>query len=159
MRIPQDNMTLNLLRSSRTNPKLSVHTFAHGKFDFRTTHMAQPGTKVPIHKHPNNRAFWDLNGEVTRCAGPSLNYYRCVQCCMPRTRSAVNSDTVEFFPHSTPFPSVKSSYFLTQAATNIISITSKPPSINVPSLQSGKDVNTAIFEIAKMLKHYQSYRR
>jgi hypothetical protein len=42
--------TLNLLRASRRNPKVSAYSILEGTFDFNATPMAPPGTKVLIHK-------------------------------------------------------------------------------------------------------------
>ena len=48
--LPQAEMTLNLLRSSRLNPKLSAHAFLFGQFDYNKTPIVPPGTKVVVHK-------------------------------------------------------------------------------------------------------------
>ena len=37
--IPQSNITLNLLRTARVNPKLSAHAYIHGNFNFNATPM------------------------------------------------------------------------------------------------------------------------
>ena len=43
--IPQAEITLNLLRTSRINPKLSAHAQVFGQFDYNRTPMAPPGLK------------------------------------------------------------------------------------------------------------------
>ena len=43
--LDQCDLTLNLLRASRLNPKLSAWTFLFGKFDYMRTLLAPPGTK------------------------------------------------------------------------------------------------------------------
>ena len=48
--IPQSILSLNLLRGSRTNPKLSTNAQVHGSFDFNATPLAPPGTKIVIHE-------------------------------------------------------------------------------------------------------------
>ena len=55
-------ITMNLLRNSRANPKLSSYAYLHGNFDFNKTPLAPPGTKVVVHSKPNNRASWDPHG-------------------------------------------------------------------------------------------------
>ena len=47
--LPQAKITLNLLPSSRTNPRLSACAYVHGKFDYREIPMAPPGTKFLVH--------------------------------------------------------------------------------------------------------------
>ena len=145
--ITQANITLNLLRASRVNPNLSAYAYIHGQFNYQSIPMAPPGTKVLIHKHPSTRGSWELNSESGWYIGPSLNHYRCVQCYIPRTKAVVNSDTVEFFPHSISFPSVKLADFLAQAASDIISILSNSITTTVPSLQAGSATRNAILEI------------
>ena len=42
-------LTLNILRNSIVNPKLSAHEYLHGNFYFNATPIALPGTRVLIH--------------------------------------------------------------------------------------------------------------
>ena len=57
--IPQAIITLNLLRCSRLNPKLSTYAQVYGAFDFDNKTLAPPGTKVMVHEKPDNRNIWD----------------------------------------------------------------------------------------------------
>ena len=154
--IPQTNITLNLLRNARVNPKLSAYSYIHGEFNFRATPLAPPGTKVVAHVSTDKRGTWELNGEQGWYVGPSLSHYRCVQCYFPRTRDVRDCDTVEFFPHAIPFPRVTLNDHLKQAATDIISILSNPPSTTVPSLLAGDETNQALLEIATLLGRVQN---
>ena len=150
--MPQFNITLNLLRSSRKNPKLSAYACMHGAFNFLATPMSSPGTIEIVHTHPENRASWELNGQHGWHVGTVLDHYRCIKCYMPRTKSIINSDTVEFFPHSIPFPQVKLQNYLKQSASDIISMLAKPLSTTVPTLVAGDDTRNAILELASILK-------
>ena len=51
--IPQANITLNLLRSARSNPALSAYAYVFGNFNFAATPIAPPGTKVVAHLLPS----------------------------------------------------------------------------------------------------------
>ena len=51
--ITQSNITLNLLRAARCNPKLSACSYIFGVFNFMSTPLAPPGTKVVAHIHPD----------------------------------------------------------------------------------------------------------
>ena len=104
--IPQANITLNLLRTSRANPALSAHAHIYGQFDFSVTPLAPPGTKVVVQLDPKIRGTWELNGDVGWYVGPALDHYRCVTCYFPRTRTTRVCETVTFFPHKVPFPKV-----------------------------------------------------
>ena len=54
-----------------------------------------------------------------------------------RTRKERNCDTVEFFPNEVSFPRILLDNFLKQAATDIITILTQPPSLVIPSLKAG----------------------
>ena len=46
--LPQAVMTLNMLRASRINPKLSAYSYLFGEFDFNATPLAPPWHKSSI---------------------------------------------------------------------------------------------------------------
>ena len=150
--IPQANLTLNLMRSCRVNPKLSAYTYIFGEFHFSATPIAPPGTKIVAHISPDNRGSWELNGEVGWYIGPSLNHYRCVKCYFPRTRSTRDCDTVDFFPTTVPFPQVTVTDFLKQAASDISTILTQPPSTNIPTLKAGDPVRNALLDLSTQLQ-------
>jgi hypothetical protein len=54
--IPQADLTLNLLRSSRRYPKLSAHSCLNKAFNFLSTPLAPPGTRVIAHITPSQCA-------------------------------------------------------------------------------------------------------
>jgi hypothetical protein len=60
--IPQAVITLNLLRQSRINPKLSAHAQLNGLFDYNKTPLAPPGTKVIIREKMDRRGSWSPHG-------------------------------------------------------------------------------------------------
>ena len=60
--LEQATITLNLLRNSRINPRLSAYAFLNGNFDFNKTPLAPPGTQVVVHEKPEQRASWDPHG-------------------------------------------------------------------------------------------------
>ena len=68
--LPQCNITLNLLRSAHRNHSLSAYAALLGNFDFNTTPMAPPGTKVIVHKKSDNRASWAGHGTEAWYIGP-----------------------------------------------------------------------------------------
>ena len=127
----------------------------HGIFNFSATPLAPPGTKVVALVDPTQRASWELNGEVGWYVGPALNHYRCVECYFPRTRATRTCDTVIFFPHKAPFPTITTQDYLKQAADDIIHILLHPPSTTVPTLAAGDPVRAALLELATTLQRVQ----
>ena len=51
----QIELTLNLLHTSKVNPKLSAYAFIFGQFDYNKTPLVPPGTKVVAHNKPSQR--------------------------------------------------------------------------------------------------------
>ena len=67
--IEQCNIAINLLRTSRINQ----HLYIHGNYDFNVHPLAAPGTKVVLHKKPDNRGSWQYHDVEAWYVGPSLN--------------------------------------------------------------------------------------
>jgi hypothetical protein len=146
----QAELTLNLLRSSRVNPKLSAYAYLQGNFDFNKTPLVPPGIKVLVHLKPDQRASWAYHGEEGWYVGPSMHHYRCVQCFMRTTSKVRDVDTVELFPTTISFPSVSTEDYLQQAAGDILSILSSQPT-TLPSLSYGDTTKNALVQIAQLL--------
>ena len=153
--IEQSVLTLNLLRASRTNPKLSAYSYIFGDFDFRSTPLAPPGIRVVAHLKPQQRGSWELNGANGFYVGPALSHYRCIRCYFPKSKSERVCDTVQFIPNVIPIPQTNIDDYLRQAAGDIVSILNKPPSTTYPSLQAGDPVRNALHELAIQLNRAQ----
>jgi hypothetical protein len=146
----QAKLTLNLLRSSRVNPKLSAYAYLNGNFDFNKTPLAPLGTKVVIHLKPDQHASSSYHGKEDWSVGPSMEHYRCVKCYIPTTARQRDVDTLQSFPKKIPFPSISTEDHLKQAASDILAILQKPPS-SLPYLAYGDPTNNAIVQIATLL--------
>ena len=149
--LPHAELTLNLLRTSRSNPKLSAYAYLFGIFDYNKSPLVPPGTRVLAHTKPSQQTSWGLKGDQGWTIGPSLDHYRCVKCYFPDTRSERDVDTVTFFPHSIKFPEVNLDDFLRQATYDIITLLTDPPSTTTVSLKAGDSTKNALLEIATLL--------
>ena len=94
--LPQCELTLNLLRSSKVNPKLSAWEYLFGIFDYRKTPIVPPGTKLIAHTKPSQRNSWEFNGQEGWSIGISPEYYRCIKCYFPKKCCERDLDTVTF---------------------------------------------------------------
>jgi len=65
--IRQCEMTLNMLRRLRINPKLSAYTQLFGMFDYNQTPLAPLGTKAFAHERPNQRCTHADHGKNSLC--------------------------------------------------------------------------------------------
>jgi hypothetical protein len=102
--LPQAEITLNLLRGSRINPKLSAHAQMNGHFDFNRTPLAPPGIRVLVHIKPSERTTWSPHGADGWYTGPALDAYRCYTIWLWDTRATRVCDTLTWFPTKVTMP-------------------------------------------------------
>jgi hypothetical protein len=117
--LPQAVITLNMLRTSRINPKLSAATHIFGQYDLNRAPMASPGTRIIAHETPARRRTWAPHGQDGWYIGPSLEHYRCYTAYITKTRSNRIVETVDFFPHKFTLPFPSSHEVATQAAADL----------------------------------------
>ena len=94
--LPQAELTLNLLRQSTVNPRISAWEFFQGPFDFNKTPLGPVGCRVLIHAKPVTRRSWDFRAKAGFYIGPAMDSYRCFRLVKSNTKSQVISDTVKF---------------------------------------------------------------
>jgi hypothetical protein len=135
--VPQAVLTLNLLRTSRLNPKLSAYNQLFGVFDFSQTPLAPPGTRTVIFEDPDTRESWAPHGKLAWYLGPSPEHYRCYLLYIPETGGIRTSGTVEFFPHYSTVPKLSSADAAAHAARDLIVALEKPyPKTSFPRLST-----------------------
>ncbi len=133
--IPQCNQTLNLLRQSRLNPRLSAEAQLNGVFDYNKTPLAPPGTKILIHETPNRRKTWAVHGVDGWYIGGAPEHYRCYKVYATKTRAERIARTVEFFPHYGAMPKLSSVDAAVRAAIDLCWALRHPaPSSALPSV-------------------------
>jgi hypothetical protein len=113
--LPPAVITLNMLRTSRINPKLSAATHIYGQYDFNRVPMAPPGTRIIAHETPNRRkcglhmdkmgGILDLHWSIT-----DETVY------VTKTRGERVVETVEFQPEKFTLPFPLAQDLATQAA-------------------------------------------
>lgn len=106
--LPQALLTLNLLRGSRINPKLSAFTQVNGIFDFNRTPVAPPGIRVLVHDKPSQRRSWSPHASDAWYCCPAFDSYRCYLCWMVATRALRISDTAAWLPYKVTMPTASS---------------------------------------------------
>jgi hypothetical protein len=134
--LPQSTITLNLLRKSRINPRMSAYAQLNGHFDFNRSTLAPPGTRIIAHEKPDQRASWDPHGLDGYYLGPALDHYRCYQVHITRKKGTRIVDTVEFFPATLAMPRT-SSKDLASIASLELSHALQNPAPAVPFSQIG----------------------
>ena len=106
--IPQACITINLLCNSHRNQKLSAEAHLNGKFDYNTTPLTPPGTKVVAFEPPDKRNIWETHDTLGWYIGTALNHYRCWKIYVTITAATQVCDTVKFLPKQFNMPSLSS---------------------------------------------------
>jgi hypothetical protein len=124
--LPQAQLTLNLLRQSRINPRLSAQAFLNGPFDFNRTPLAPLGTKTLVHEKPKQRGTWASHGVEGWYINHAPEHYRCYEIYITATGGTRFADTVEFFPTHCPMPATSSADVAISAAQDLIQALQHP---------------------------------
>ena len=119
-------ISLNLLRGSRINPKLSAYAQIHGAFDFNRTPLAPPGTKVLVHEKPDVRASWGAHAVDGWYVGPALSHYRCYRVWITETTSERVADTLSWYPTQVSMPRASTTEEASAAARDLIAALTNP---------------------------------
>jgi hypothetical protein len=149
--IPQAVLTLNLLRTSCSNPQLSAHAQLYGMFDFNKTPLAPPGTRALVYEDPGNRASWAPHGKEAWYLGPAPEHYRCCRFHIPETKGTRISGTAEFFSHHCKLPAVSSANAAKHAAQELIHALQNPAPC-LPFQRLAPRHLTAIRQLAKIFQ-------
>ena len=104
--LQQAHDSLNLLRATRLNPKISAYAMMEGEYNFNKTPLAPPGTKELIHQDPNSRTSWGPYALDAWYVGNAKNHYRYYKVWLPSTRGYRITQTVKFSPTHVKIPGV-----------------------------------------------------
>ena len=149
--VPQAVMTLNMVRPSRINPRLSAYNQIHGIFNYEKTPLAPPGCKVIVHERPQERRTWADHGVAGFYIGPAMHHFRNYYSYIPTTRGVRVSNTVEFFPAHVDMPQTSSEDRLAQVTQDLITVL-KNPHPPTPFLHQGDKTNDAIRTLQKIFQ-------
>jgi hypothetical protein len=144
--MPQADITLSLLQSSRRWPRLSAYACINGIFDFNQSPLAPPGTRVVVHVTADQRHNMAPHGVDGWYVGPSTEHYRCHKCYLPSTFGIRNALTADWFPHNT------TDEYLRQTAIDMLTLIQGSTSPPIPSLTFGSTITNAYIQIAQILK-------
>jgi hypothetical protein len=141
--LPQAEITLNLLRTSRLHLQLSAAAHCHGLVDYNKTAFAPPGCKIIAHEKPGRRRAWDPHGQHGYSLRQAMHHYRCQNVYISTTASERIVDTLEFFPHNYQMPQLSSTDRLLMAAKDMTDAFQNPHP-DVPFASVGDDTIKAL---------------
>lgn len=137
--VPLAVLTLNMLRPSKINPRLSAEEILNGSFNYDSTSIAPPGSKVIVHKPPNKRGTWASHGVDGWYLGPAHEHYQCHQT-YARNR-------VEFFPRDAKLPQLSTAQQAARTAQKLIKILTEEQTQWFPIATKQVEVLTKLSEI------------
>jgi hypothetical protein len=117
--LPQAEIMLNLLRTSRLHPQLSVAAHFNGLVDYKKTAFALPGCKKSAHEKPGKWRKWAPHGQHGYSLGPATHHYQCQNVYITATASERIVATLNFFPHNYQMQQLSSADRLLMAAKDM----------------------------------------
>ena len=124
--LPQAEITINLLRSSRINPNLSAYEQMEGTFDYNKTPLAPLGIKTLAYEMPNSRASWAEHGKEGWYVGPAMEHYQCYEVLIKATKGIRTPPSVKFFPEHSEMPHNSSADRILEAAKQLTHALNNP---------------------------------
>ena len=118
--VEKDEITLHILRTSRTNPRLLSYSQLFGSFYFNATLVAPPGTGLIAQEKHNQCDTCNKYGFLGWYIVPELYHYRCYRFFVTETRSKRISDIVGFFQKSLEVPIISYADTATLTAQDLI---------------------------------------
>jgi hypothetical protein len=149
--LPQAEMSLNILRTSRLHPQLSAAAHLHGLVDYNKTAFSPPGCNIIAHEKPSQRRTWAPHGQPVYSLGPAMNHYRFQNVYITSTASERIVDTLEFPPHNSPMPQLSSTERVLMAAQDMTDAL-KHPHPDVPFATIGDETIMALTTLATIFK-------
>jgi hypothetical protein len=149
--LPQAEITLNLLRTSRLHPQLSAAAHFHGLVDYNKTAFAPPGCKIIAHEKPGKRRIWDPHGQHGYSVGTAMHHYRCQNVYISTTASERIVDTLELFPHNYQMPQLSSTDRFLMAAKDMTDDLQNTHT-EVPFASVGYDTISALTDLAEIFE-------
>jgi len=118
--VPQSEMTLNMLRTSRRNPRLSAYAKLEGNFNFDRTPLAPPGTKSLVYVASKNRPSFGTHAQDSWYIGPAMDHYRCMRYYIPITKGIRTAQSAKLFPAHCKTPYIDAADEIVLAAKDLV---------------------------------------
>ena len=110
--VTQYVLTLNFLRNSWINTKLSAHEQVFGNFNYDCTTMAPPGIKVLIRECTKDHGSWSTHALSGWYIDPSFEHYHCHKIWIPSTNAVRIQQTVSWFTQKLIMPTTTNTYII-----------------------------------------------
>ena len=118
--LEQAEMTLNMLRTARSNNEISAYEALEGKFDYNKTPIAPPGTKALIYEAATRRKTWAPHAVNGWYLGPAMKHYRCGKYFIDHSRAIRIANTAKLFPSHCKIPTISEADRTVLAANELL---------------------------------------
>ena len=117
--LPQTELSLNILRGSRLDPRISAWEQLHGRFDFNAYPIVPLDMRIVLHEKPHQRGTWAPHGVKGFYLGPALEHYRCYRGWVIKTQRERIVDTVAWHPQNVMMPGASEKEILARVLTEL----------------------------------------
>ena len=150
--LPQTEMTLNLLRMSKVEPKTSAWAYLFGPHNYNSRPLAPLGCAVQVHEKPNKCKSWDPHSSDGWYIGTSDEHYRCFRIYKKETKTEIISDTVYFRHKYITTPTVTKADEVIRAARDLSKAirTNSPSQSQATNYEDLKKISKIFDEVAQM---------
>ena len=145
--LEQAEITINLLRESTVNPRISAWEEIQGPFNFSATPMAPQGMMVTVHNKADQRGTWSKHGQKGFYTGPALLHYRCYTTRIESTGAQRITDTVAWHPHGYSLPAASPLEMVKEAAESINKALTTLSQSNIVSANNAQPLQAVITAI------------
>ena len=94
--LPQEEVTINLMRQSNATPTISDYAHMNVPFDYNKIPLAPMGCKVQVHEKTDKRGTWAYHSVHGWYIATSSEHYRTHKCHIKATNNERFCDTVQF---------------------------------------------------------------
>ena len=95
----------------------------------------------------------DPNGKIGYYVGPAINHYLCFKCFIPKTKTEIITDIVDFILDQIPIPSIYLSNYIYQAPSDIVTLLACPPKTNLSPMNIKRYNKKGLLQLSSILNH------
>ena len=118
--LPQIEDTLNMLRTSRRDNKITAYEELHGPFDWNRTPLAPLGTKGMVFVPPTNRNTFAPHCDEAFVVGRAPHHYRLIEFFVPNSKGYRISGCYRLDPTHWTVPSISEQDNTVRAAADLL---------------------------------------
>ena len=157
--LPQVEITLNLLRESTNNPRVSAWENLFGPYNYEHAPLAPIGTAVTIHEKPDQRASWASHGVAGFYLGPAPDHHKCYKVWATHSSAVRVTDTLAWHPKGYAWETFSVLDIVKEAAEVLGQTLQQLSTSSVAAANQQEPLNNITLSIITQLGHLQDIFR